>query len=78
MMGESIGVGMADEGSAGPLYFEMPARQGHGLGITIDRRRHMVDALAPLTRLFNPASVAVVGASASPDKPGYQMVIPSL
>ena len=62
------------QGSAGPLYFEMPARQGHGLGITIDRRRHMVDALAPLTRLFNPASVAVVGASASPDKPGYQMV----
>ena len=28
----------------------------------------------PLNRLFDPESIAVVGASASPDKPGYQMV----
>ena len=27
-----------------------------------------------MTRLFDPVSVAVVGASAAPDKPGYQMV----
>ena len=34
----------------------------------------MGNALAPLTRLFDPISVAIVGASADPDKPGYQMV----
>ncbi len=34
----------------------------------------MADAPDPLKRLFDPVSVAVVGASAAPDKPGYQMV----
>ncbi len=34
----------------------------------------MADVPVPLTRLFDPVSVAVVGASADPDKPGYQMV----
>jgi acetate---CoA ligase (ADP-forming) len=29
---------------------------------------------APLSRLFEPKSIAIVGASASPEKPGYQMV----
>lgn len=29
---------------------------------------------APLSRLFDPKSIAIVGASAAPEKPGYQMV----
>ena len=29
---------------------------------------------APLSRLFDPKSIAIVGASTSPEKPGYQMV----
>lgn len=29
---------------------------------------------APLSRLFDPQSIAIVGASAAPEKPGYQMV----
>lgn len=34
----------------------------------------MADPKAPLSRLLNPSSVAVVGASAAPEKPGYQMM----
>jgi len=29
---------------------------------------------APLSRLFDPKSIAIVGASSAPEKPGYQMV----
>jgi predicted CoA-binding protein len=29
---------------------------------------------APLSRLFDPKSIAIVGASTAPEKPGYQMV----
>jgi acyl-CoA synthetase (NDP forming) len=29
---------------------------------------------APLSRLFDPTSIAIVGASSAPEKPGYQMV----
>ena len=29
---------------------------------------------APLARLFDPRSIAIVGASTAPEKPGYQMV----
>lgn len=30
---------------------------------------------ASLSRLFNPSTIAIVGASASPEKPGYQMML---
>src|SRR3972149_11383051 len=43
-------------------------RRGRG---TTFLRRHNIDAIPQFDYIFNPRSVAVVGASASPEKPGF-------